>query len=476
MKKILMLLSVFLISVLALSSCVGQIQGPIDGGGGNDNEGGTTDPGGDSDLITYSVSLYRNGQLWIPNMEIYAIFVNDNSVSEALIDDFYGVATFKGDGDYNVHLSDVPEGYTYDPNSNVVDPQHTELIIDLYPILSYDSGDGSGPYNPNAYDISRVGYYKVDIDSINDTKYFHFLPTQSGEYSVESICDIYADEVDPIGIKYTGTEQYINEELGSEVYEDGGVSVESGFTTNFKFSITFDVTELNVARVFAIRAESKIESYPATIYFKIQYVDDYSKGPGFNATPVEPKEASSAVTPNSSGKTLVNLIDLNGGILDVRDYRYNESDGFWYVYDEGKYSANNGFGPRLVCPVSISVVIPGLNSSISQALGYVPTFLCLIDENNERLCYDYFLYGDGPLYHEDGSKLEWNDNYYLNYANSQGYVYVTNELMEFYQLLANNKEYFKDGNGWVETQQNASGEYITAGQEDQWLFACGYYE
>lgn len=474
MKKILMLLSVFLISVLALSSCVGQTQGPIDGGGGNDDGGGTTDPGGDSDLITYSVSLYRNGQLWIPNMEIYAIFVNDNSVSEALIDDFYGVATFKGDGDYNVHLSDVPEGYTYDPNSNVVDPQHTELIIDLYPILSYDSGDGSGPYNPNAYDISRVGYYKVDIDSINDTKYFHFLPTQSGEYSVESICDIYADEVDPIGIKYTGTEQYINEELGSEVYEDGGVSVESGFTTNFKFSITFDVTELNVARVFAIRAESKIESYPATIYFKIQYVDDYSKGPAFNPTVMEPKEASEDVRIRETG-TFYRLIDLNGGKLDVRGYRYNENDGFWHVYDENKYASTNGYGPTLVCPVTTTVTIPGLGTSFGKALGQVPTFLCLVGEDDERLCYDYFLYGSGPLFAEDGSNLEYHGEYYAKYT-TNGYVYVTNELMEFYQLLANNKEYFKDGNGWVETQQNASGEYISAGQEDQWLFACGYYE
>ena len=482
MKRVLSFVILMLLALFTLSSCVGQTTGPH---GGNGNGDTTVDPNpdvDDSDLITYTVSLYRNNQIWIPNIEIKAIFVNDYSVSEVVIDDFYGVATFKGDGDYNVHLSTVPVGYTYDPNIYTVDPQHTNLIIDLYPISSFDSGTGAGPYNPEAYDISKIGYYSVQLSSINDRKYFHFLPTQSGEYAIESLCDIYADEVDPIGIKYTGNEHFISEEYGSEVYRDGGVSLESGFTTNFKFSITFDVTELNVARVFAIEAESKIEEYPVTVYFKVEYVDSYSKGPAFNPKVIEPEEASIDVTPRESG-TLHWLIDLNNGVLDVRDYAYNEADGFWHVYDEEKYASTNGYGPTLVCRVNINMTIPAIGDSIATALSYGPTFLCLLGDDGERLCYDYFLYGrvesggvlQGPVFNEDGSKLDYQGDCYMNYMNSEGMVYVTNELMEFWQLLANNKEYFKDGMGWVETQTNSYGQYISAGQEDQWLFACGYY-
>lgn len=487
MKKILSFIILMLISLFTLSSCVGVTNPPNPNDPGNGDT--PVDPNvPEEDLITYKVSLYRNSQIWIPNMEIYAIFVNDISVTEVLIDDFYGTAEFKGDGDYDVHLSDVPTGYTYDPNMYSVDPQHTEIIIDLYPILDFDSGNGSGPYNPDAYDISKVGYYKVELDSINDRKYFHFLPVQSGEYIIESMCDIHADDIDPVGIKYSGTEQFISEEYGKEVYDDGGISKDAGFTTNFKFTITFDVTELNVARVFAIEAESKIEQYPCTVYFKIQWNDDYSKGPAFNPRIIEPKEANESVTPIDSG-TLTWMSDLNNHVLDIRKCKYNPNNGLWYYYDE-QYKDQPNFeedwGIKLVAPASDTINIPSINMTFSQALGYQPTYLCLHDENDERVCYDYFLYGDGPLYDENGDKVVYEGVSYSDYARG-GFVYVTNEIMEFYQLLSNNKEYFKDGEGWAEgnkydDEPNGAGDEgelvyggVSSGQDDQWLFACAIY-
>lgn len=467
MKKILNFIVLMLISIFCLTSCVGVVEKPNDPDNPNGNQGQDPIVDPDDDLITYSVQLYRNGSLWIPNIDICAIFQNDVSTTEVPIDDFYGTCEFKGDGDYNVHLSAVPEGYTYNPNENIVDPQHTDLIIDLYPIQSFDGGNGSDEYE-NAYDISRIGYYKVELDSVNDIKYFHFLPTQSGEYSIESIVDVYADEVDPNGIRYSGTEQYLG--VGEE-FLDGGVSLEGGFTTNFKFSITFDATELNVARPFSISAENKYNTYPCTVYFKIEYVDDYNKGPTFNPTVVEPKEASIDVTPTQTG-TFHWLSDLNGGVLDVRNCKYNEDDGFWYYVDP-----QTGEEHVLVCLVDlINKSLPSFGGNFAEAIQRVPTYFCLVADDGTRLCYDYFLRSEGPLYNEDGSVFDYQGICYLDYANDDGMVKVTNELMEFFQLLSNNKEFFKDGEGWIETQTNSNGERISAGQEDQWLFACGYYE
>lgn len=479
MKKVFSFIALILIGFFTLTSCVGKTEGPHNQGGG-DNPNVPVDPNvPNDDLITYTVSLYRNGSLWIPNMDIKAIFVNDVSVSEVTIDDFYGIATFKGDGDYNVHLSAVPKGYTYNPNIYSVDPQHTDLIIDLVPLLSFESGNGRDPY-VSPYVISRMGYYSVELESANDRRYFTFLPTSSGEYSVESLSDIYDDDVDPDGIWYTGSEQYINEEYGSERHNDGGVSLDTGYTSNFKFSVTFAASELNVARVFAIEAESKQDIYPCTVYFKIEYVGEFSLGDGFNPTVLVPQEANSSVTPLKTG-SLHWLTDLNGGVLDVRNYRLNEADGFWHVYDEELYKETDGLGPTLVCPVNLvssylgnysyGATNPKILGSgfFDEAVSHQPAYFCLTTDDDERVCYDYFLQGNGPLYGEDGNPLVYTGEYYLKYANEDGMVYVTNELMEFWQLLANNHQFFYDGEGLLEQS------HISSGQDDQWLFACAYY-
>ena len=58
---------------------------------------------------------------------------------------------------------------------------------------------------------------------------------------------------------------------------------------------------------------------------------------------------------------------------------------------------------------------------------------------------------------------------YAAACNSDGVCYVTMELMEFLQKFSVSQRLFFDGNGFVES----TGVY--AAEDDQWLFACGYY-
>ena len=61
---------------------------------------------------------------------------------------------------------------------------------------------------------------------------------------------------------------------------------------------------------------------------------------------------------------------------------------------------------------------------------------------------------------------------YGDRCNSVGVTAVTEELKQFLQKYSVNQLLFMDGNGFVETNPAIS---VYALEEDQWLFACGYY-
>ena len=60
---------------------------------------------------------------------------------------------------------------------------------------------------------------------------------------------------------------------------------------------------------------------------------------------------------------------------------------------------------------------------------------------------------------------------YAEMCNSDGVYPVNKELQRFLQGYATNARLFMDGNGWAET----SSRRLKSAEEDQWLFACGYY-
>ena len=66
-----------------------------------------------------------------------------------------------------------------------------------------------------------------------------------------------------------------------------------------------------------------------------------------------------------------------------------------------------------------------------------------------------------------------NKQGYADLCNSDGVYGVTQELKDFLQKYSVSQLLFFDGNGFVETNPAIS---IYADEDDQWLFACGYYK
>ena len=62
---------------------------------------------------------------------------------------------------------------------------------------------------------------------------------------------------------------------------------------------------------------------------------------------------------------------------------------------------------------------------------------------------------------------------YSYFVNSDGNYAVTEELQIFLQDLCTSQMLFFDGQGWVETHKTYQ---VFAGEDAQWLFACGYYK
>ena len=80
-----------------------------------------------------------------------------------------------------------------------------------------------------------------------------------------------------------------------------------------------------------------------------------------------------------------------------------------------------------------------------------------------------------PYCHADCRRLQPLQMRGLGYAdvtNRDGKFPVTPELKDFLQEYSISQLLFRDGNGWVEENPNIK---VDAMEDDQWLFACGYY-
>lgn len=108
------------------------------------------------------------------------------------------------DGEYYIHLNNVPEGYTYNPNAYITtaDSKHVDVL--LYSINS-TTGDGS---KASPYNVSK-GAYSIEFTTAqkNGMKYFSFTPSEAGTYYIESMCmdKLALSLVDPY-IGFLGTD------------------------------------------------------------------------------------------------------------------------------------------------------------------------------------------------------------------------------------------------------------------------------
>lgn len=111
-----------------------------------------------------------------------------------------GVAKYASlaDGEYFVHIDEIPEGYTYNPNIYTTTPDNKSIVVELISLSSFTGGDGSmaNPY------VSSKGTYVLNISATgnNAAVFISFTPETSGSYTIESLATdkLAANPMDPI--------------------------------------------------------------------------------------------------------------------------------------------------------------------------------------------------------------------------------------------------------------------------------------
>ena len=149
---------------------------------------------------------------------------------------------------------------------------------------------------------------------------------------------------------------------------------------------------------------------------------------------------------NSDGGTgsYYNSVTNGTGLLDGKNFKYNPEDGYWHVW----YNDTQTFGP-ILC------------ASITTPCAYYEESLNNIESHGNK---------NLTVSNSTENYKQFIEVSYAAACNSDGVCYVTMELKEFLQKFSVSQRLFFDGNGFVES----TGVYAI--EEDQWLFACGYYE
>lgn len=470
----------------------------------------------------FTATIVVNGKPYIPDAEhpIQVQWTDGYSLYQSQVDE-NGVAWMDGlDGDYSVTLLTVPDGYAYNPNAYVATNNNRNIEIDLYKIVT-TTGKGNSLYN--CITIRSTGIYCVELDDAEDEVFYEFAPSKSGTYSVEGWVDVAANEVNPQA-KYYGANAFFKQL--QYVADDGGA--EGTYTKNFKLDVEIADEMIStggqVTFSFGITASSKTNEYPVKVYFAVKLDGEFSLNHS-NATIMVPTEKLEPQPDYDKSKyTLVGaeFKKTVGGntanVFDSDNYKLwkkkDGGDGYYHLYDAEKYASTSGYGPILYAYVSqpcrfMDASFNTIEMRGNKALtvsGGTENYKLFI-EGFEALLIDppgdngpYFCVTNCPCREKNtctgvdkglpkGACTEACENChvdcrrcpeeaigkkgYSDYCNSDGVYGVTEELKDFLQKYSISQLLFFDGNGFVETNPQVS---VYAAEEDQWLFACGYYK
>ena len=521
-RQLSFILALLLTLAMILSSC--GTYSPAGGGSQGDGSSDTSDGGentGETNEDLFTVSLRYNGETYIPSpdKEIYAQWNDGFSFHKAKLGED-GVARIGGlDGDYRVTLSDIPEGYGYDPNVYTATNNQKQIVIELYKLVD-TTGRGQSLYN--CISLRSTGVYCVELDSQKDEVFFEFAPRKSGTYSVHSWTDTVANAVNPKANYYGANAFFKKLEF---VANDGGA--ESSFTKNFKLDVKIadEMIGANgqVTFTFGITADSKSEQYPVKVYFVIMLDGDFSLSHTESSLIVPSERLVHQPSYDPSRYTFVGAEipqTVNGNTANIFDgdayqlwSRADGGDGYYHLYNEEKYPETHGYGPILYAFVSAPCRFMDASFNTVEMRGNKALTVSNGTEN-----YKLFIEGFSALLEDPpgdngpyfcvtncpcrlGNQCESSKTHgyvgactdactnchidcrrcpeeamgksgYADYCNSDGVYGVTQELKDFLQKYSISQLLFFDGNGFVETNPAIS---VYAEEDDQWLFACGYY-
>ena len=170
-------------------------------------------------------------------------------------------------------------------------------------------------------------------------------------------------------------------------------------------------------------------------------------------------------------------------VLIGDSYRLNPKTGFYHKYNENTYADDpygygRGYGPILYADITSSLRT-GIMDEPFNIVEYRGNKVLTVSNGTEN--YKLFIEGfDGANQMSIqvlGGGVECDEKLvhlvgYATVVNKDGAVPVTEELKQFLQKYAINQAMFMDGDGWAERSENP----YQSTENDQWLFACGYYE
>ncbi len=500
------------------------------------SESGADSGEGESEATGYTFTaalVDENGEAFVPTEEqpIKVKWTDGYSVYESNLD-ANGTATVDGlDGDYTVTIDPIPDGYAYNPNIYYATNDDRAVTIQLHKLIP-TTGRGDQKYQSIV--ISELGVYCVELTAETQEVFYQFSPTINGEYVVESWADVTADLVNPYA-KYYGANVSYKEYRFTQ--DDGGVS--GTYTRNFllDFAIANENISENGASVFTfgVMAGQKAGEYPVKVYFQVRRNNDYALEN--NPDVLMSRQEELVKQPDYPGYTFVGAesesVAFDGRkVLDGSRFKLWEKseggDGYYHLYD----AETDTYGPILYAQIAAPCrFVPDALTRIEYAGNKVltvsngtenyklfiegfaylnfetlsqdpqfgkPPYFCTLDcpcrinntcDSVEVLgvvgaCYDTCedehckencrridstrpelmgMEGYGEYSEADGA---------YKYCNSDGCYAVTAELKEFLQKYSVSNRYFWDGLGVVETHDTIP---VYADDDDQWLFACGYY-
>ena len=514
-KSILTLILSFIMSS-TFCAC-GQYHTTQGGGNGGTSTSQGGGNGGDEQGVPSTVTLYYyvNGvrKLYKNPKNITAIWRGENELHHAQFEKT-GVATvYDLDGDYKVTLSGLPEKYTYNPNAitNITTNNSRNIEIELYDVIIPEGG-GTDMYQDYIVLSDETKYavnpyvYRVTVESASSRVHCQFSPPSSGKYSVESWVDVQSQEINPNLDVYTGS---FASKYYSHMLDGGGAS--EGYTTNFLHEV--DITESEVGNdfSFAVFAGVKNDRYPVIIDFVVLY----------NGEPIRQQITSEMIVPKEFNgkakdydKTMYkrehSYVDNNGRkLLDGSRFKYNEQTGYYHLYDIELYKGyqetyvggeksvvfDDGYGPILhaemrtdsdgLYPFLDFYYPPGVPAFTPEYGTPIGFDTCEVGTKELTLAggkKNYRLFvrgwsalvasGDAWITTLSSTEVQKYNNVggYAPYSNADCGYPVNEEIKTFLQDFSEGKEFFADGEGRGEDYG------YDALQEDQWLFACWYYE
>ena len=362
-----------------------------------------------------------------------------------------GYAEIEGlDGDYQVTLSTLPDGYTYETNKYRSTNDDKKIKIKIEVITPNPDKDGSDLYN-NVREIQSTGFYRVRLEGPHSQVCYQYVPRRAGDYSIQSLMDIRANEINPILDVYVGTVGW-KPTLGNPSWIQNGGGAENTYTKNFKYDVRLSEDMVGNIYSFCIRTESiNSSAFPIDIDFVIEYNGEYTGNVYVPPDEIHAEEEWRTMRDyDASLYDFRYAADLNGRKLDSDLYALNPEDGFYHEYDERTGTFGDILYVKINQDSAVLVTETGTGFMDGQVQIFAMRFYSLKNQQN---------YDVGAFIGE-----------YAAHVNRDGVYAVTEELRDFLQSYSVSQRLFNDGNGWAET---AAG-YLSA-EEDQWLFNCGVY-